>query len=172
MWVFGYGSLMWDGWEESRGCVRRTKGELYGYHRVFNKPSVRNWGTTRCPCPTLNISKSSQSRCGGIAFEFRGNLMDEIKKYLNQREGRGFTLEELPILLDEGAEVKAVVPIYGGSNFLHAEDTRRIAAMVRKAKGRDGTCFQYVKGIAKELHRLHIDDPIVNELWNILAHCD
>jgi cation transport protein ChaC len=39
MWIFGYGSLMFDGWESERRCVERTWAELAGYRRVFNKRS-------------------------------------------------------------------------------------------------------------------------------------
>lgn len=28
MWVFGYGSLMWDGWEQTLGGVRVERAEL------------------------------------------------------------------------------------------------------------------------------------------------
>jgi cation transport protein ChaC len=47
MWVFAYGSLMSDGWENEWGCLRRCRAELGGYRRAFNKASVRNWGTAR-----------------------------------------------------------------------------------------------------------------------------
>lgn len=39
MWVFGYGSLMWDGWEQEFGCLRRCVAVLKGYRRTFNKAS-------------------------------------------------------------------------------------------------------------------------------------
>lgn len=44
MWVFGYGSLIWGGWENSFDCRQRVSAELPGFRRAFNKPSVRNWG--------------------------------------------------------------------------------------------------------------------------------
>jgi cation transport regulator ChaC len=37
MWVFGYGSLMWDHWETQFGCLRSLVADLPGYQRVFNK---------------------------------------------------------------------------------------------------------------------------------------
>jgi hypothetical protein len=33
MWIFGYGSLMFDGWESGYGCVRREWASLSGYRR-------------------------------------------------------------------------------------------------------------------------------------------
>jgi cation transport protein ChaC len=42
MWVFGYGSLIWDGWENSYGCLRKCVAVLNGYRRTFNKASTKN----------------------------------------------------------------------------------------------------------------------------------
>jgi cation transport protein ChaC len=91
MWVFGYGSLMWDSWEIDRGCLRRMTGELRGYVRTFNKLSVRNWGTRPYPGPTLNLVASDFS-CRAIVFEFPESRRAEIVAYLVQREGKNFTL--------------------------------------------------------------------------------
>ena len=44
MWIFGYGSLMFDGWEAACGCVDRKCAELPGYRRAFNKKSVEILG--------------------------------------------------------------------------------------------------------------------------------
>jgi glutathione-specific gamma-glutamylcyclotransferase len=70
MWIFGYGSLMFDGWESDHGCVGRAWADLAGYRRVFNKKSVENWGTKKQPGLTLNLKESATSVCRGIAFEF------------------------------------------------------------------------------------------------------
>ena len=37
MWIFGYGSLMWDGWESEFVCQERAMATLSGYRRAFNK---------------------------------------------------------------------------------------------------------------------------------------
>ena len=86
MWVFGYGSLMWDGWEAHHGCLRRVTAELRGYSRTFNKRSVRNWGTRLHPGPTLNLVAGNTS-CRGVVFEFPESSRAEIVAYLIRREG-------------------------------------------------------------------------------------
>jgi glutathione-specific gamma-glutamylcyclotransferase len=108
MWVFGYGSLMWDGWEETLGCVGRRLADLGGYRRVFNKASVRNWGTKKSPCPTLNLKKEKASFCRGMAFEFADDRMVEIEQYLAKREGQGFSFPRLPIHVDGRGDVLAL----------------------------------------------------------------
>jgi cation transport protein ChaC len=100
MWVFGYGSLMWDGWETRRGCLRRVIAELQGYVRSFNKLSVRNWGSRTYPGPTLNLIASTSS-CRGIAFEFPEERRAEVLAYLIQREGKNFRLNKSPSFLKE-----------------------------------------------------------------------
>ena len=39
VWVFGYGSLMWDNWENQFQGTCKGKVILKGYHRSFNKKS-------------------------------------------------------------------------------------------------------------------------------------
>jgi cation transport protein ChaC len=70
MWVFAYGSLMWDGWESTNGCVRRTVALLPAYSRAFDKASVKRWSSKDVPCPTLSLVPLPGSSCLGIAFEF------------------------------------------------------------------------------------------------------
>jgi glutathione-specific gamma-glutamylcyclotransferase len=169
MWVFGYGSLMWDGWEATRRCVRRTRADLSGYRRVFNKASVRNWGTKEFPGPTLNLIESDSAHCQGMAFEFHDECEHKIATYLAKREGRGFSLRPLPVHLEAEGEIAALVPVYEGNNLIHADSVEQIADMVLRASGKDGKCINYVKGIAEKLHHLGVDDPAVNELWQALV---
>jgi cation transport regulator ChaC len=88
MWIFGYGSLMFDEWESNHGCVGRRWADLAGYRRVFNKKSVENWGSKKRPGLTLNLKDSTTSVCRGIAFEFIDDDSKslEMLKRLTKRE--------------------------------------------------------------------------------------
>ncbi len=70
IWVFGYGSLMWDNWEEKFGGNKHPRAVLHGYSRAFNKKSVKNWGSSEIPGPTLGLEEEDDAQCVGIAFEF------------------------------------------------------------------------------------------------------
>ena len=169
MWVFGYGSLMWDGWEANQGCIRRVRAELHGYRRVFNKASVGNWGSKKCPCPTLNLTKSNSAHCQGMAFEFSDERKPRILKYLTKREGANFALRALPARLESGDDVIQLVPLYEGKNLIRPISVEQIAKMALRATGKDGSCVCYINGVARELRRLGIDDPAVSQLWLILS---
>lgn len=84
MWVFGFGSLLWDGWEKELGCLSKSKAELKGYLRKFNKASVKNWGTRENPGPTLNIEQDEDAACPGLAFEFPETDKSKILEYLRE----------------------------------------------------------------------------------------
>lgn len=165
MWVFGYGSLMWDGWETTLGCTCRVVADLSGYCRRFNKASVRNWGTKTAPGPTLNLLKLDTGLCRGIAFQFPDAQKSEILSYLQEREGKAFQLQEVEVLLENQSEVLALVPLYNGQNLIEGQTTKELAAMALAASGTDGTCLSYVKGIAEKLMALGINDPAVSDLW-------
>ena len=71
VWVLGYGSLMWDGWQTSFGCTRCVPASLPGFSRAFNKASVANWGSRGIPGPTLGPAPAGDwlpaSRVLGLA---------------------------------------------------------------------------------------------------------
>lgn len=164
MWVFGYGSLMWDGWETKRGCTCRVVADLPGYCRMFNKASVRNWGTKAAPGPTLNLSKDSDGVCRGIAFQFSDAQKMEILSYLVEREGKTFPLHEMPVRLEDQSTILAFVPLYNGKNVIEGKTLEEATEMVLAASGTDGTCVAYVNGIADKLAALGINDPAVTDL--------
>jgi glutathione-specific gamma-glutamylcyclotransferase len=162
MWVFGYGSLMWDGWEQQWDCIRRVVAELRGFVRVFNKLSVKNWGTREHPGPTLNLVPGAGS-CQGVAFELPDTRRLDIIHYLAAREGKNFSLRDLPIRLEDGTTIKTIVPLYQGRNLIKVANATEIAVMALRARGTSGSCAHYIENIANRLNELGINDPAVIE---------
>ena len=157
MWVFGYGSLMWDNWHEERSCLRVSKAKLTNYRRRFNKASISNWGTRDNPCPTLNVEKCQGSDCEGLAYEFADSSQEEILSYLGAREGRAFQIQRHMITLDDGNHAEAYVPVYMGPNILN-KDNDALLNMALVAIGTSGECKDYITNLAAKLEALEIDD--------------
>ena len=82
-----------------------------------------------------------------------------------KREGNGFALLELPVLVPAVGEVKAFTPIYEGMNTISMAATNELASIVGSARGTSGICVEYIRGIHAELTRLGIEDAAVTELW-------
>jgi cation transport regulator ChaC len=63
----------------------------------------------------------------------------------------------------------AVVPLYQGPNVIPPTSTAEIAAMALRAKGSNGSCAAYIKGVADHLRELGIYDPAVVDLCSALG---
>jgi cation transport protein ChaC len=168
-WVFGYGSLMWDGWQAEVGSLERANATLPGYRRAFNKLSVVNWGTRDAPCPTLNLVQGTDVSCQGTAFAFEAANEGAVLAHLQKREGRSFALTPLSVELADGTPVTAYTPLYSGKNLRSDLTLEEQVRMIRAARGSSGSGADYVKGIAARLDALGIDDPAVRELRDALA---
>jgi len=162
MWLFGYGSLMWDGWEERFGCVRRLPADLRGHARIFNKKSLERWGTHARPGLTLNLTPSGV--CRGVAFAFDEAARSEIEDYLAHREVCAAT--EVPLQLPDATEVGALTYIYDGPRLIEeGVSLEAQAAMIMEAEGHAGSSFDYIKGVRAHLAELGVADPAVDALW-------
>jgi len=162
MWLFGYGSLMWDGWEERFGCVRRLPADLEGHARIFNKKSLERWGTHEKPGLTLNLTPSGA--CHGVAFAFDDAARNEIEDYLCERETCAAT--EVPLKLPDTTQVGALTYIYAGPRLIDERVSLEAqAAMIVEAQGHAGSSLDYIKGVRAHLAALGVTDPAVDALW-------
>jgi cation transport protein ChaC len=170
MWLFGYGSLMWDGWEDAYGCLARTPADLEGHARVFNKKSLERWGTHARPGLTLNLTRhgTPSLACQGVAFQFDDAARDDIEAYLCARETCPAT--EVPLRLPDGTEVGALTYIYDGPRLIEAGlSLEARAAMILAAEGVAGSSYDYIKGVRAHLAELGVTDPEVEHLWRAVA---
>src|SRR5260370_20014767 len=171
MWVFGYGSLMWDGWEQKLGGTHVDRAVLANYRRSFNKKSTRNWGTSVAPGPTLGLEPSQNAVCTGTAFEFPEEQRVAVEKVLRGREGASFVLVELPVRLPDGREVRALTPVNDNTDrtYVGSIPMALRADMARTARGRDGACAKYVRNIHEKLVLLGIVDTDVEEFATLVG---
>jgi cation transport protein ChaC len=166
MWLFGYGSLMWDGWERAFGCVRRLPADLPEHTRLFNKKSLERWGTPDRPGLTLNLSRTGV--CRGMAFAFDDATQSDIEAYLNHRETCEAT--EVAVQLPDGVEVAALTYIYEGPRLIDENLTlAERAAMIVAAKGAAGSSYDYIQGVRAHLAELGVADPAVEALWRAVV---
>ena len=162
MWLFGYGSLMWDGWETAYGCVRRMHADLPGHTRIFNKKSLERWGTHERPGLTLNLMRTGI--CRGVAFEFDNAARGDIETYLSARETCDAT--EVTVRLTDATEVGALTYIYEGPRLIdHGLSLEDRAAMILEAEGVAGSSYGYISGVRAHLAELGVADPEVDALW-------
>ena len=171
MWMFGYGSLMWDGWETEYGSTRSERASLSAFKRDFNKASTKNWGSQESPGPTLGLSPDAKAQCEGMAFELPDTARADVLKALKKREGDTFALQEKDVRLESGDVIKAVVPIndVSAAAYIGDRSISERAEMAKKARGSSGTCVDYVKGTREKLQALGIEDAIVEDFWKVIS---
>ena len=170
VWVFGYGSLMWDGWETQFQGTCKGKAILKGYHRSFNKKSTKNWGIRDHPCPTLGLEKVNGAECVGLVFKFNSNQREVIEAYLKKREGKSFKLVELEVELEDRQKEMVLISINRPerSTYINNTDFNTLVNMVRNASGIVGSCFEYIQNIHNRCKELEIKDEYVETMWGAI----
>ena len=107
MWVFGYGSLVWNpGFQPADKVLAR----LTGYHRSFCMRSIHHRGTETAPGLVLALDASPPDICQGVAFAVESGEEETVLKELRAREliSSAYIERELAVDLVDGRRVRAV----------------------------------------------------------------
>jgi len=156
VWVFGYGSLMWNPafhYAESRPAT------VHGYHRRFCLIARFGRGTRERPGLLLGLEHGGA--CRGVAFRIAAAQVEEELDIIWAREkvADGYRpvwvrartpTEELPAI---AFAIDDSLPTYAG-RLPHEEIARRIAA----AAGTLGKCADYLEDTVAHLEQLGIHD--------------
>ena len=81
LWIFAYGSLMWN---PGLAFVKKRVGTIYGFHRKFCLWSRINRGTPERPGLVLTLERGGC--CRGLAFRLAGSTSRDELRALWKRE--------------------------------------------------------------------------------------
>ncbi|AHG22094.1 transporter [Chania multitudinisentens RB-25] len=163
VWIFGYGSLMWNPVFESEEIRSAT---LQGWHRAFCLRLTAGRGTLAQPGRMLALKEGGQTI--GLAFRLPEEKLREELELLWKREM--VTGCYLPtwcdLTLEDGRVVTALVFIMNPQHPLCEEDTRYqvIAPLIANASGPLGTNAQYLFALDNELKSHGMKDECIGDL--------
>lgn len=162
LWVFGYGSLMWDpGFDH----LRSAPALLRGYHRAFCVHSVRYRGTPACPGLVLGLDRGGA--CRGMAFLVADKDVSRALECLWAREMPRFAYRPrlVPIEVD-GAKVPALTFLanHGHESYAGRLEVERIAHTIAKCSGANGPNIDYLANTLRHLDELGIREHKLHRL--------
>lgn len=159
MWVFGYGSLLWNpGFE----FADKQVATLNDYHRSFCMRSIHHRGTDEAPGLVLALDAKSGATCDGLAFEVEAKNAAQVLNYLREREliSSAYLEIVLPITLRDGRQVEAVTYVIDPDHVQYCGDLslEEQAGIIATAVGGRGPNDEYLHSTADHLHELGISD--------------
>lgn len=166
VWVFGYGSLMWDpgfAHEAARPAL------LYGYHRALCIYSHRHRGTVQRPGLVLGLDRGGS--CRGMAYRIAGAQAAATLGYLWDREM--ITGVYVPRRVRVRLARDQVVCWAFVANRRHAQYAGGMApaaqaAFVLQGRGESGRCRDYLANTVRHLDALGIADGPLHRLMALV----
>lgn len=159
LWIFGYGSLMWD---PGFAFVEAVPALLRGYHRRFCVYSHRYRGTPESPGLVLGLDRGGA--CKGIAYRVPCADVAPALHYLWEREmaNRTYHLRELAVTTPRGAvPAHAFVVDRAHKNYTGRLSLDATARLILQGIGARGPCRQYLENTVAELKKLgFVDGPL------------
>lgn len=159
LWVFGYGSLIWN---PGFPVAERRLATLHGYARSFCMSSIHHRGTVDHPGLVLALDPRDGASSRGLGFRVPDDETDATVTYLRERElvSSAYVERLLPISLEGGGEATALVYVVDTAHEqyvadLTLEDQARIIA---SAVGGRGPNTEYLWNTADHLRELGLAD--------------
>ena len=158
MWVFGYGSLLWNPGFELR---EKAVGTLWGWHRSFCMRSIHHRGTVDDPGLVLALDAAEGAHCQGVAFAVAEGQEAQTLDYLRERElvSSAYLETHQEIVLRDGRRVEAVTYVIDPDHVQYCHlDLEEQARIIARAVGGRGPNTDYLHNTAEHLKELGIED--------------
>ncbi|WP_113912036.1 gamma-glutamylcyclotransferase [Roseovarius dicentrarchi] len=159
MWVFGYGSLVWN---PGFDVAQRRIATLPGYARSFCMRSIHHRGTVEDPGLVLALDESHGAECHGVAMAVAAGQEDRTLEYLRAREliSSAYLERMLNVRLDGGETVEAVTYVIDADHvqYCGALPLEEQAHIIARAVGDRGANTEYLFNTAAHLTQLGISD--------------
>lgn len=163
VWIFGYGSLMWNPVFEADEVAA---GTLQGWHRAFCLRLTAGRGTAVQPGRMLALKEGGETT--GLAFCLpEAKLHEELELLWKREMVTGCYLPTwCDLALDDGRTVTALVFVMDPRHALYEADScpKTIAPLIAQAKGPLGTNAQYLFSLEQELKRRGMYDDCLTDL--------
>ncbi len=156
IWVFGYGSLIWNPAFE---YVEKRAAVAQGWHRRFCLKMYMGRGTPEAPGLMLALDRGGA--CKGVAYRIAGRQVQEELGLLWRREMYGGAYHARWVSLRVGAErLRAMTFVI---NRAHPRYTRELsveetATLIATGCGALGTCREYLENTLAHLVELGLED--------------
>lgn len=165
LWIFAYGSLMWNpGFE----AVEVVRGRADGFMRGFLMRSIHYRGTAATPGLVLALDMCAGASCEGMALRVAPEKRDEVIGYLRARELISYAYYEhvCGLTLADGRQVAAVTYVVDRDNDQYAGVLTLAdqAKIIAGATGSAGPNRDYLYSTVASLRRAEIDAEDLFEL--------
>lgn len=166
MWVFGYGSLLWNpGFDH----VEALPATLVGWHRSFCVYSHRYRGTPENPGLVLGLDQGGE--CHGMVFRTRPNQSHAAMDYLWDREMVTGVYEPIEAMAQVGSKeisCRTFVADQDHPQYAGGLDQQEVLELIRKARGAAGPNRDYLINTVRHLDEMGIEDPALHDLARII----
>lgn len=156
LWVFGYGSLIWNPAFE---FMERLPALLHGWHRRFCLKMYMGRGTPETPGLTLALDHGGA--CKGVAFRIAASAVREELGLLWQREMYGGAYNARWVNLQaRGKTFRAVTFVINRAHPRYTKElsVEQTAAIIATGCGYLGTCREYLENTVTHLSDMGLRD--------------
>ncbi|SHI52131.1 gamma-glutamylcyclotransferase [Wenxinia saemankumensis] len=159
MWVFGYGSLLWN---PGFTPVEAVTARLDGYARGFCMLSIHHRGTEAEPGLVLALDAEQGESCTGMALRVAPDEEAEVLAYLREREliSSAYLERHVDLALTDGRAVSALAYVVDKDHRQYVRhDLETQARMIARATGGRGPNHEYLARTVDHLTGMGIADP-------------
>jgi len=170
IWVFGYGSLIWNPAFE---FVEQRVGQVHGFHRRFCLWTRLGRGSPASPGLMLGLEPGGS--CRGVAYRVAADAVQTELEILWRREmiGGAYRARWLPVRTPDGPVCALAFTINRDYERYAGRLTETaMAEVIARASGQLGRCADYLFNTVTHLAALGIHDRPLERLRDQVArHC-